>query len=108
MFSKYCFYMYYCIKTSYFQNKVVQYNSMLVSKGVEYLVEKWGTKRLSIPKHMEAPCLRIVYLPYIHGFSDRLVSSFTEPCHQAILLFLKLVLYNIHVCRNDAKCRISR
>jgi hypothetical protein len=82
----YCFY--------YFQDKVVQYNSMLVSKGVEYLEEKWGTKRLSIPKHMEAPCLRIVYLPYIFGFSDRLVSSFNEPCHKAILLCLTY----IHVC----------
>ncbi|XP_060591912.1 uncharacterized protein LOC132746714 [Ruditapes philippinarum] len=58
-------------------NKVVQYNSMLVSKGVEYLVEKWGTKRLSIPKHMEAPCLRIIYLPYIPGFSDRLKADVT-------------------------------
>ncbi|XP_045213671.1 uncharacterized protein LOC123564270 [Mercenaria mercenaria] len=58
--------------------KIVQYNSTLLSKGVSYLEEKWGTKCLEIPECMEAPCLRIIHLPFVPGFSDCLGQAATD------------------------------
>lgn len=55
------------------QDKIVGYGSTLITQGIAYLEEKWGTKRLDIPDHMQAPLLRILHLPFIPGFSDKMV-----------------------------------
>lgn len=52
--------------------KVVGYNTALLKQGVAYLEEKWGVKRLEIPEAMEAPCLRVLYLPFLPGITDRM------------------------------------
>ncbi|XP_060570275.1 uncharacterized protein LOC132728620 isoform X1 [Ruditapes philippinarum] len=56
-------------------DKIVSYNSTLLSKGTSYLVKLWGTETLAIPKSMEAPCMRLLHLPFIPGFSDNLVTG---------------------------------
>ncbi|XP_060606606.1 uncharacterized protein LOC132758918 [Ruditapes philippinarum] len=74
-------------------DKIVQHNSTLVTKGLAYLEEKWKTKRLAIPEHMEAPCLRILHLPFIPGFSDRLGDECTDVFKGKVNLELqKLIL----------------
>ncbi|KAH3691924.1 hypothetical protein DPMN_192470 [Dreissena polymorpha] len=50
--------------------KINEYNSNLLYKGVTYLEEKWGTKRLQVPDSMRSLYQCIVALPFIPEFSD--------------------------------------
>ena len=42
----------------------------LLYRGVEYLEQRWGTRRLYIPEHMHAPYQCVLQLPFIRGYSD--------------------------------------
>lgn len=71
---------------------VVEYGSTLITNGITYLEQKWGTKRLAIPEHMEAPLLRVLQLPFIPGFSDTLEEEPTGVFKGKNLELQKLIL----------------
>lgn len=45
---------------------ITKYTSELREKGVRYLEEIWGTKRLEVPDHMVAPNMQLIHLPRSH------------------------------------------
>ncbi|CAF0730178.1 unnamed protein product [Brachionus calyciflorus] len=54
---------------------ITKYNSAVLEKAVDLLVESWGTQSLQIPKEMEAPFMKNVELPvlvnYQVGLNDK-------------------------------------
>lgn len=88
-------------------DNIVEYGSSLITKGIAYLEDKWGTKRLAMPEHMNAPLLRVLQLPFIPGFSDTMdsvpINVLNEKCKELQELLKDLFAVQITVFVNQRK-----
>ncbi|XP_069131369.1 uncharacterized protein [Argopecten irradians] len=48
---------------------IIRYCSDLLDEAANKMVKEWGTHKLPVPKEMEAPCMRLIKLPKLTGYS---------------------------------------
>lgn len=48
-----------------FQEEVVKYNRELLDEAVAMLLKEWKSTKFPVPPDMEAPCMRLITMPYV-------------------------------------------
>jgi selenocysteine lyase/cysteine desulfurase len=89
---------------------ITKYNTNLIERAVDFLCDKWSTKRNDIPKFLEAPFMRLIKMPkmksYMRGINDE---ETTNVCVKLIRDILdKFNVVSCMVCvQGEIFCRIS-
>ena len=90
-------------------NKITEYSSKLLDEAVDMLVKSWGTCRISMPKELEAPFMKLVKLPELKRYKTEDDFNYRKTIENLMMdCYLK---FNLIACvvpiQGELFCRIS-
>jgi isopenicillin-N epimerase len=90
-------------------NTITEYTSKLLEEAVEMLVSGWGTGRISMPKELEAPFMKLIKFPELKAYKKDDDHCYRKAIESLMIDFYRK--YNLIACvvpiHGELYCRIS-